>query len=87
MAATKRIYVVKQTVGETVTESLVRAATSAQAIKHVSKPMFSADVASQDDVLRLAKTHDVQDASDAHDFYEAAQAIGIVPDLPDDDAR
>lgn len=25
--------------------------------------------------------------AEAHDFYEAAQASGIVPDLPDDDKR
>lgn len=65
MAAQKRIYVVKQTVGDTVTESLVRAVTSAQAIKHVSKPMFTAEVADQEAMLRLAKTHEVQDAGEA----------------------
>lgn len=59
-----RIYVVKQKSGDTTTEHLVRAANSAQAVNAVSKPQFSAEVASQDEILRLAKTHAVVEASE-----------------------
>lgn len=60
-----RIYVVKQQhSGDSTTEHLVRAATVAQAINAVSKPQFSAEVASQDDLLRLAPTHKPIDAGE-----------------------
>ena len=60
-----RIYVVKQQhSGDATTEHLVRAATVAQAINAVSKPQFSADVATQDDILRLAKTHSVIESAE-----------------------
>lgn len=62
--ANGRIYVVKQTSGDTTTEHLVRAANSAQAVNAVSKPQFSAEVATQDDILRLAKTHTVIEAGE-----------------------
>lgn len=59
-----RIYVVKQKSGDNTTEHLVRAANVAQAINAVAKPQFSAEVASQDDLVRLAKTHSVVEASE-----------------------
>lgn len=67
--ATKRIYIVKQSVTTDVSSSgviehLVRASSAAQAIGHVVKPRFTAEVASQDVVLRLAKTHDVHEAGE-----------------------
>lgn len=64
--ATNRIYKVTQshTDKEGVTERLVRAASAAQAIKHVVKPIFTAAVASQDDLIALAKTCAVEEAAD-----------------------
>lgn len=62
--ATNRIYVVKQQDGDKTTERLVRAQSAAQAIKHVAKPQFTAEVGSQDEILRLAKTHTVEEASE-----------------------
>lgn len=60
-----RIYVVKQTIpDDKFIEILVRAANVAQAINAVSKPQFSAEVASQDDLLRLAPTHKPIDAGE-----------------------
>lgn len=64
MATQKRIYVVAQQDGDKKTEHLVRAVSPAQAINHVAKPQFSAEVASQDDVLRLARTHEVMEAGE-----------------------
>lgn len=63
--AAKRIYVVTQTAEDGSTKvALVRAQTPAQAIGHLAKPQFAAEVASQDDLIRLAKTCDVQDAGE-----------------------
>ena len=59
-----RVYVVTTKNGDGTTERLVRAPTAAQAIRHVAKPMFVAEVASQEDCLRLAKTHDIEDAGE-----------------------
>ena len=59
----KRIYVVVVEDGKE-TRYLVRAATAAQAIRQVAHPMFSASVASQDELIEL--THagvKVQEAS------------------------
>lgn len=53
-----RIYVV--TVGEE--KTLVRASSAASAIRFVADPMFTAKVASQDDLVMLAKTHHVKEA-------------------------
>lgn len=65
MAAAKRIYTVTQTSDDgAVKVALVRATNSAQAIKHVAQPQFKADVASQDDLVKLAKTCEVQDATE-----------------------
>lgn len=58
-----RIYVVKYESGaEPYSEILVKAVTAAAAIRHVASPMFTAKVASQDDLIRLAKTHHVKEA-------------------------
>lgn len=59
-----RIYVVtKNEPGvEQKSETLVRASSASQAIRHVADPMFKAGVASQDDLIRLAKTHHVKEA-------------------------
>lgn len=59
-----RIYIVKQQDGDKTTERLVRAASPSQAINHVAKPQFSAEVASQDELIRLAKTCEVEDAGE-----------------------
>lgn len=57
-----RVYVVTQSVPPGDQEVLVRAATAAQAIRHASKQTFSVKVANQDDLIRLAKTHNVEEA-------------------------
>lgn len=51
MATNSRIYVVKNKKGM---ESLVRAVTTASAIRHAARAEFSAEVASQDELVRLA---------------------------------
>lgn len=61
VSAIKRIYLVKG--GES--DALVRAATPAQAIRHVVGTKFSAEVAKQDDIVRLVAAHqEVQVAGD-----------------------
>ena len=59
----KRIYVVTiaDTDGSHATEFLIRAATAAQAIHVCADPMFKARVATQDDLVKLAKTHTVKE--------------------------
>lgn len=54
----KRIYVVSCEEEKT----LVRAASVSAAIRYVADPMFTAKVASQDDLIELAKTHHVKEA-------------------------
>lgn len=50
----KRIYIVGvHEEGKKVAHRLVRAGTVAQAIRHVAKPMFEAEVASQDRLVEL----------------------------------
>jgi hypothetical protein len=51
-----RIYVVQQkdSAGSVVKTRLVRAGTPSAAERHVSKPMFSASVATQDELVALA---------------------------------
>lgn len=64
--ADTRIYRVdeKDAHGKPVTNYLVRAASVAQAVRHVAEPRFTAGVASQDDLVELAgKGHKVQDAN------------------------
>lgn len=53
MAAAKRIYTVTITEGDQVTTRLVKAQNPSQAIRHVSDPMFKAEIAGQDDLVRL----------------------------------
>lgn len=53
----KRIYVV--TVNSQ--EYLVKAVSASQAIRAIASPMFSAEVATQDQLIRLAKTHTVRE--------------------------
>lgn len=53
-----RIYIVSY--GDR--EELVRAISANQAIRIISDPMFKVQVASQDDLVRLAKTHHVKEA-------------------------
>lgn len=55
----KRIYVV---VVNGTKEHLVRAQSASQAIRYVAHPMFKVAVANQDDLIRLAKTHTVEEA-------------------------
>lgn len=63
MAQKKRIYVVVDTA--TKVESLVRAAGKAQAIGHVVRERFTADVADQAALVRLVGAKvEVQDAGD-----------------------
>lgn len=45
-----RIYVVKQEGGKS---RLVRAASQAQAIRHCTSPMFTAEVAAPDELVKL----------------------------------
>lgn len=54
----KRIYVVSVEDKE----HLVKAASVSAAIRAVAHPMFKAAVATQDDLVRLAKTHKVEEA-------------------------
>lgn len=54
----KRIYLV--IVGDE--EHLVRAASASAAIRAIAHPMFTATVATQDALIRLAKTHHVREA-------------------------
>jgi hypothetical protein len=51
-----RIYLVVETdrAGKLAHESLVRASSQAQAIKHAAKGRFSADVCTTDEAIRLA---------------------------------
>lgn len=58
----KRIYVVVCEDGEIIEKTLVRANSASQAIRFVADPMFVAHVASQDDLVMLAKTHSVKEA-------------------------
>lgn len=58
----KRIYVVTCEDGDIVEKTLVRANSASQAIRFVADPMFIAHVASQDDLITLAKTHPVKEA-------------------------
>ena len=61
MAAATRIYAVTV---EGKHKKLVRAASQAAAIRHVAKPMFAADVATQDELVELAgKGVKVEDAA------------------------
>lgn len=53
-----RIYVV---IVNGTKEHLVRATSASQAIRHVAHPLFKVGVASQDDLIRLAKTHTVEE--------------------------
>jgi hypothetical protein len=57
MANDTRIYLVTQSTGEgsgaADSQHLVRAASQAQAIRHVVSDQFSADVATQDDLVTL----------------------------------
>ena len=48
-----RLYVVSELVGDTTSQSLVEAATPAQAIKHKVKARFTAEPAKPQDVVRL----------------------------------
>lgn len=52
---TERIYVVSEMdeSGNTVGEDLVRAGNQAQAVRHVAADRFIANVATQDDLVRL----------------------------------
>ena len=50
-----RIYVVTVEDGKNGSRHLVRAATAAQAIRQVAHPMFSAKVASQDELIELTE--------------------------------
>lgn len=56
----KRIYVV--ICSEREEEILVKAASASQAIRTVVHPLYKAEVATQDDLIRLAKTHTVKEA-------------------------
>lgn len=59
-----RIYVVTMRdpeEGKIQKESLIRAASSSQAIRCCAEPMFQAKVASQDDLIRLIKTQTVKE--------------------------
>lgn len=56
----KRVYVV--ICAEREEEILVRATSTSQAIRAVVTPMYKAEVATQDDLIRLAKTHTVKEA-------------------------
>jgi hypothetical protein len=61
MATARRIYVVTNS---TSGKRLVRSATGAQAIGHVVRSSYSAKVATQEEILELAKTHSVEDAGE-----------------------
>lgn len=54
----KRIYVVKADG----IEYLVKSASASAAIRSIAHPMFVANVATQDDLVRLAPTHKVKEA-------------------------
>lgn len=54
----KRIYVVTVNGEE---QYLVKAASVASAIRAIAHPMFKAEVATQDDLIHLAKTHPVKE--------------------------
>ena len=59
-----RIYKVVVNHGQQSEEKLVRAVTRSSAIRHVATKCIVAEVASQDDVLRLARAgQDVEDSS------------------------
>lgn len=53
-----RVYVVND--GKS--EFLVRATSASQAVRSIADPIFTVKVASQDDLIRLAKTHPVKES-------------------------
>lgn len=53
----KRIYVVTCSDSIATEESLVKASSAAQAIRSIAEPMFKVRVATQEDLMQLAKTH------------------------------
>jgi hypothetical protein len=66
MSTPKRIYVVSQSTGTEVKRRLVRAATQAQAIRHVASATLAAASATQDDLVELvSKGVAVEEASGA----------------------
>jgi hypothetical protein len=64
MAATKRIYKVTTGQAQPVPEGvrLVRADNKVQAVNHVARMTIKAELASQDDLVKLAGTIKVEDA-------------------------
>lgn len=60
----KRIYVIEKNEPgiNQKSEYLVRASSASAGLRAVAAPMFTAKVASQDDLVRLAKTHHVKEA-------------------------
>ena len=75
MTAT-RIYLVKDS--ETGGKRLIRASNVAQAVRHAARAQFTAEVASQDDlVFLIADGHSVEDASAA---TEEQPALDLAPE-------
>lgn len=64
MAAKKRIYLVTD-LADDGAQHLVRAGSGSQAIRHIVRSKYLAEVAKQDDIVRLVAMHElVQDAGE-----------------------